>query len=104
MKRDDASRAQAYIGTSLPRASAKRLLAGRGQYVDDMKLPRLVHAAFLRSPFAHARVERIDTTGAREAPGVVAVLTGADIARLVKPYVGVLGHIKGMRSMPQYPL
>lgn len=93
-----------YIGASLPRAGAKRLLAGRGQYVDDINLPRLVHAAFLRSPHAHARIVRIDTQAAQRADGVLKVFTGADIAQLVKPYVGILSHIKGMRSAPQYPL
>ena len=93
-----------YIGAPLPRAGAKRLLAGRGQYVDDVKLARTVHAVFLRSPFAHARIVRIDTQSARKADGVAAVLTGADIATMIDPYVGVLSHIKGMRSAPQYPL
>ncbi len=79
-----------YIGAPLPRAAAKRLLAGRGQYVDDVKLARMAHAAFLRSPFAHARIVRIDVAAARKAPGVAAVLTGADIAGMIEPYSGVL--------------
>lgn len=93
-----------YIGEPLPRAVAKRLIAGRGQYVDDVKLARIAHAAFLRSPHAHARIVRIDTDAARKAPGVAAVLTGADIAGMIEPYAGVLSHIKGMQSAPQYPL
>src|SRR5688572_8376472 len=93
-----------YIGQPLPRASLQRLLAGRGQYVDDIVLPRLTHAAFLRSPFAHARIVRIDCTEARDHNGVLAVLTGADIAPMVDPWVGTLSHIKDMRSAPQYPL
>jgi carbon-monoxide dehydrogenase large subunit len=96
--------AETYIGAALPRESAKRLIAGRGQYVDDIQLPRLVHAAFLRSPFAHARIVKIDTDRACRMEGVVAVYTGAEVARVVKPYVGVLAHLKGMRSPPQYPL
>jgi carbon-monoxide dehydrogenase large subunit len=93
-----------YIGASLPRANAKRLLAGRGQYVDDLQLPRMLHAAVLRSPHAHARITRLDIAQAQQAPGVVRVITGADIAALCKPYVGVLKHIKGMQSAPQLPL
>ncbi len=93
-----------YIGAPLPRPGAKRLLAGRGQYVDDVKLSRMVHAVFLRSPYAHARIVRIDTTAAANAPGVVRVITGADVAKLCQPYVGVLTNIKGMHSVPQYPL
>jgi carbon-monoxide dehydrogenase large subunit len=93
-----------YIGAALPRANAKRLLAGRGQYVDDVHLPRMLHAAVLRSPYAHARIVRIDVSVAAQAPGVVRVMTGADVAKLCTPYVGVLKHIKGMQSAPQLPL
>jgi len=46
-----------YIGQSVPRANARRLLQGRGTYVDDLRLPRLAHVAFLRSPHAHARIK-----------------------------------------------
>lgn len=99
-----ASRTTDYIGAPLPRANAKRLLAGRGRYVDDIRLPRMVHAAFLRSPYAHARIARIDTSAAARAAGVVRVITGADVAKLCEPYVGVLAHVKGMRSAPQRPL
>jgi carbon-monoxide dehydrogenase large subunit len=93
-----------YIGSPLPRPNALRLLAGRGQYVDDIQLPRMVHAAFLRSPYAHARIARVDTSDAARAPGVVRVITGVDTAQLCRPYVGVLAHVKGMRSAPQLPL
>ncbi len=93
-----------YIGAALPRANAKRLLAGRGQYVDDVRLPRMLHGAVLRSPHAHARIARLDTARAAQAPGVARVIGGADIAAMCKPYVGVLKHIKGMQSAPQLPL
>jgi carbon-monoxide dehydrogenase large subunit len=98
------SKQTGYIGASLPRANARRLLAGRGQYVDDITLPRMLHAAVLRSPHAHARIVRLDVAAAAQAPGVVRVITGADVAALCKPYVGVLKHIKGMQSAPQLPL
>jgi carbon-monoxide dehydrogenase large subunit len=68
-----------YIGASLPRANATRLLAGRGQYVDDIQLPRMLHGAFLRSPYAHARIVRLDTAAAAKAPGVVRVITSAEL-------------------------
>jgi carbon-monoxide dehydrogenase large subunit len=97
------SRATNYIGVPLPRPNAKRLLAGRGQYVDDIRLPRTAHVAFVRSPYAHARIVRIDTAAAH-APGVLRVITGAEVAGICRPYVGVLAHVKGMRSAPQYPL
>jgi aerobic carbon-monoxide dehydrogenase large subunit len=57
----------------------RRLLTGRGTYVDDVRLPGMVHACFVRSPFARARIVSIDTSAARAVAGVVAVLTGKDI-------------------------
>ena len=93
-----------YIGKPEPRADAARLLQGRGSYVDDKKLPRMAHAAFVRSPHAHAKILSIDTEGARAATGVVAVYSGEDLAKHVTPYVGTLTHLAGLRSMPQHPL
>ncbi|GLI25022.1 carbon-monoxide dehydrogenase large subunit [Xanthobacter flavus] len=93
-----------HVGRPLPRPNAKRLVAGRGNYVTDMKLPRMLHAAFVRSPFAHARIVRIDVEAARAAPGVALVATGEDLAKLCTPWVGTLDHFKGMKSEPQLPL
>jgi len=93
-----------YIGASVPRPNAPRLLQGRGRFVDDKVLPRMVHAAFLRSPHAHARITAIDTAPARALPGVVAVWTGAEMAQHVTPWVAVLTHLSGMRSPPQPPM
>lgn len=100
----DAHAPGVHVGRPLPRPNAKRLLAGRGNYVTDLKLPRMLHAAFVRSPFAHARIVRIDAEAARAAPGVVLVATGEDLARLCTPWVGTLEHFKGMKSAPQLPL
>jgi len=93
-----------YIGQPSPRADASRLLQGRGQFVDDIVLPRMLHAAFVRSPHAHATILSIDVEDARAMPGVIAIYTGADLAEHVTPYVGVLTHLTGLRSAPQYPL
>jgi carbon-monoxide dehydrogenase large subunit len=93
-----------YIGQPSPRADASRLLQGRGQFVDDIALPRMVHSAFVRSPHAHATILSIDVEDARTMPGVIAIYTGADLADHVTPYVGVLTHLTGLRSAPQYPL
>jgi len=97
-------RPNSYIGKSVPRPNARRLLQGRGVYVDDLRLPLLLHAAFLRSPYAHARIRRIDTARAAQRSGVVRVATAADLAGLYTPWVGVLTHMKGMKSAPQHPL
>lgn len=62
-------RPNSYIGRSVPRPNARRLVQGRGQYTDDVPAPaRTLHAAFLRSPHAHARITRIDVTAAAAAP------------------------------------
>lgn len=71
-----------YIGRACKRVEDRRLLTGAGRFVDDIVPPGLLHVAFLRAPYAHARVERLDIERARGAPGVAAVLTGADVRHL----------------------
>ncbi len=66
------------IGQPMPRLEDSRFIAGKGRYVDDNGEVGLLHAAFLRSPHAHAEIRNIDTSLARSAPGVVAVYTGLD--------------------------
>src|SRR6202049_12314 len=66
------------VGQSVPRFEDLRLVRGGGRYVDDIVLPGLVFGHVLRSPHAHARIRSIDTSKAKAAPGVLAVLTGAD--------------------------
>lgn len=68
------------VGTSVPRVEDGRLLTGTGRFVDDVVMPRMLHAAFVRSTHAHGRVVDLDVTAARGAPGVVAVFTGAELA------------------------
>src|ERR1700733_58035 len=97
-------RPNSYIGRSVPRPNLARLLQGRGQYVSDLVLPRMVHVAFVRSPYAHARIRRIDREAARAMPGVVAVVTGVELATVCSPWVGVLSHMKGLKSAPQHAI
>ena len=66
------------IGQSVPRFEDPRLITGGGRYVGDMVLPGMAFGYVLRSPHAHARIRSIDTSKAKVAPGVLAVLTGAD--------------------------
>jgi carbon-monoxide dehydrogenase large subunit len=68
------------LGQAVPRTEDPRLLTGRGHYTDDFVLPRLAHAHVLRSPHTHARIRSVDTRGAQQMPGVLAVLTGEDWA------------------------
>ena len=74
-----------YFGAAVRRREDPRFLRGEGRFVDDVTLPGLLHAAFLRSPHAHARVRSIDAARARGLPGVAAVYTHADLARWMKP-------------------
>ena len=67
-----------YIGRALPRLEDERLVTGDGRFTDDLHLPDEAHAAFVRSPHAHAAIKGIDTTAARALPDVLAVLTAAD--------------------------
>ncbi len=97
-------RPNSYIGRSVPRPNLARLTQGRGQYVTDVVLPRMAHVAFVRSPHAHARIKSIATAEAKKAPGVVAVVTGAELAKVITPWVGVLTHLKGLKSAPQHAL
>ena len=94
-------RPNSYIGRSVPRPNLARLLKGRGSYADDVKLPRMVHVAFLRSPLAHADIVKIETDKASSATGVIAVYNGKDLAKVCSPWVGVVTHLEGMRSPPQ---
>ncbi len=68
------------VGARLPRKEDPRILAGRGRYVDDLAVPHMVHASFVRSPFAHADITSVDLAEAREAPGVVAAYSGSESA------------------------
>src|ERR1700716_1603763 len=93
-----------YIGQSVPRANAKRLLQGRGAYTDDLRFPRLAHVVFFRSPYAHARIKKLDFSKTIKAKGVIAVFDGATVAEYCKPWVAVLGHLKGIKSPPQHAI
>jgi len=77
--------AQRFVGESVKRSEDRRILTGTGNYVDDVQLPGMLHAAFLRSPIAHGRIASIDVSAAKEAPGVVAVYDGAGMQALLAP-------------------
>ena len=93
-----------YIGQSVPRPNAARLLQGRGAFIDDLRFPRLAHVAFLRSPYAHARIKKLDFAKAAKSPGFIAVFDGPTVAEYCTPWVGVLAHLKGIKSPPQHAI
>lgn len=97
-------RPNSYIGRSVPRPNLKRLSQGRAQFVSDVVLPRMAHVAFVRSPHAHAKIKSINSSAAKTAPGVMAVVTGAELAKVITPWVGVLTHLKGIKSAPQHAI
>src|SRR6516164_6117407 len=68
-----------YVGRSLLRREDRRLLTGRGQFIADLELPRILHAAFVRSPVAHARIRSVDLSRAAAAPGVALALSGTQL-------------------------
>src|SRR5437763_12286276 len=67
------------FGKSIKRREDPRFITGRGNYTDDLKLPGMTYAAFVRSPHAHAKIGKIDLTQAKAHPGVVAIFTGKDM-------------------------
>ncbi len=101
-----------YFGASVKRREDPRFLRGEARYVDDVKLPGMLHVAFLRSPHAHARLAAIRTTAAAAMPGVVRVFTHADLARWMKPLPlfgavppGLAAAVRfDIRQAPQYAL
>jgi carbon-monoxide dehydrogenase large subunit len=101
-----------YFGAAVRRREDPRFLRGEGRFVDDVTLPGLLHAAFLRSPHAHAGIARLRTDAARKKPGVVAVYTHTDLARWMKPLPlfgtappGLAAAVKfEVRQAPQYAL
>ena len=77
-----------YVGRSLLRREDQRLLTGQGQFVADLVLPRMLHAVFVRSQVAHARIRAVDVSRAAAMPGVVLALAGAELLKLAPPVPG----------------
>src|SRR4030095_10649202 len=101
-----------FFGAAVKRREDPRFLRGEGRFVDDLTVPGLLHAAFLRSPHAHARIVKIDGAVAASAPGVVRVLTFKDLERWMKPLPlfgavppGLAAVVKfDIRQAPQWAL
>lgn len=92
------------IGAALPRPKARQLVAGRGTFTDDVRLPGMLHVAFLRSPYAHARIVSVDFSAARGLRGVVAVFQDEDLSAVCKPWLTRFESMPSHRSVPQAPL
>jgi carbon-monoxide dehydrogenase large subunit len=97
--------AERYTGASIKRSEDPRILTGAGRYVDDIKLPGMLHAAFVRSPLAHGQVLSVDVSAARALPGVVAALTGADLEAMTVPGPDALMALMGWAGpTPEFTL
>jgi xanthine dehydrogenase, molybdenum binding subunit apoprotein (EC 1.17.1.4) len=88
-----------YVGKPVPRVEDRRFVTGNGVFVDDLRLPGMLYAAFVRSRVAHARIRSIETSKAERLNGVVAVLTAKDVDRLVGP-VATDGGMEVPRAKP----
>ena len=95
---------QTYIGAPVRRGEDIRFLTGRATFIDDVKLPGMLHAAVLRSPHAHARILAVDAADALKLPGVACVLTFADLPAGVKPIPLRMYALEGLDRFLQYPL
>jgi carbon-monoxide dehydrogenase large subunit len=89
------------LGSPLRRKEDRRFVTGRGRYVEDLRFPDMLHAAFVRSPHAHARVRSIDTTSARGLAGVVAVYTARDLPECARPIPPSMAAPAGFRPTVQ---
>ena len=92
------------VGTSVPRPQARQFVRGRGRYTDDLRVAGTLHAVFLRSPYAHARIHAIDLDAARKSPGVVAAFDGRAIGSVCPAWTTKLATLPNHRSAPQPPL
>jgi aerobic carbon-monoxide dehydrogenase large subunit len=94
-----------YVGARIPSLIHRQLAAGRGQYVADIYLDGMLHLAVSRSPYAHARIVRIDTTAARREPGVVDVVTGEELREKTRPIPQVFDpQSMGAKAVDSYAL
>src|SRR5881409_2396522 len=104
--------AERLFGKSIKRREDPRFITGRGSYVDDLKIPGMTYAAFVRSPHAHARIKRIDTAAAKAHPGVVAVFIGSDMKGVnslpcgwdLRKAKNVPGVVQDLAMVPHMPL
>ena len=93
-----------YTGRSINRFEDARFIRGEGAYVDDLSLPGMLHAAMLRSTYAHARIRSVDAAAARELPGVAAVLTGVDIEGVIADIAPIRREGMGETPVPEHPV
>ena len=90
------------VGTSVLPDEARPLLDGEARFLNDISFPGMYHVAFLRSQYAHARLRNVDVGKARELPGVIKVLTGADLFGKVDPFRSMPNRFSGGESVQHW--
>jgi carbon-monoxide dehydrogenase large subunit len=95
---------QRLFGSSIKRREDPRFITGKGNYVDDIKLPNMTYASFVRSPHAHARIRGIDASAAKAIPGVLAVYTGKDLADAKVGSLPCGWLLPGIKVPPHLPI
>ena len=91
------------LGAPIKRREDPKFITGAGNYLDDIKLPGMTYAAILRSPYAHANIKSVDTSAAKQMPGVVAVIVGADIPYNPLPMAWPAGGASGLQNNVNTP-
>src|SRR5881394_1881961 len=91
-----------WVGQPIRRKEENRLVSGKGIFVDDEKMPGMLHIKFVRSSYAHARITRVDVSKAEKFPGVVCTLTGAEIKKQVQPFIEI--GPGGAQKIADYPM
>src|SRR6186997_2717069 len=91
------------LGKAIKRTEDPRFITGEGRFLDDIKLQSMTHMAILRSPYAHANIRSIDTSGAASMPGVIAVFVGADIPYNPLPMAWPAGGSAGLQNNVNVP-
>src|SRR5690242_21352489 len=91
-----------WVGQPLRRKEETRLVSGKGIFVDDEKMPGMLHVRFVRCSYAHAKIIRVDVSKAEKAPGVICTLTGAEIKKQVQPFIEI--GPGGAQKIADYPM
>ncbi len=91
-----------WVGQPIRRKEENRLVSGKGIFVDDEKMPGVLHIKFVRSSYAHAKIARIDVSKAEKFPGVVCTLTGPEIKKQVQPFIEI--GPGGAQKIADYPM
>ncbi|MEE8231807.1 MAG: molybdopterin cofactor-binding domain-containing protein, partial [Thermoplasmata archaeon] len=94
---------EGYVGASVPRLEDRRFVTGRGQFVADLSFPEMVHAAFVRSPYAHAKSRGVDLQAVRSVPGVLGAWSGKDLESALGPLPTEVGMEEAGLKKPPYP-